>query len=974
MNLFELQQRANKIVENVNNYEASLTGSSANEKDLLDQHKYVDLFSLRPVFKRLFADTTENRLSTTLLNDTNINLISSFAPAPNITFNYNTNEINIDVLEQQISFDISSLINLTSNGTLGGNTFAASAKSTEGSYSAYKAFTNNITDYYGPSSASVPQWLKFYSPYPINLSSVTFNYMPYSGGGYDEAYKEVTIEGSNDDSSYVVIGSYSDTQADSVTVTIETTKTYKYFRFNFIEHSSRPNSSKGYGKVHITLGGSIIYNISNVPTEIPLDLFATYVDMSSSEIQGYFTPSDNKYIRLNLNSILDKIKDGSMSCELQIQCKPTSFENSKLFGDSQGDYSSVLAGNISATTAQAIILDDTNVGNLEDISLSLNSDILYSIKLDNSGKTSDNFFLNVSQGDNTYSKSGYKNYDVDAFTLPSLQIGSPTNNLTGTYFKGQIYTPGCKVLVTSTYIPEYDAPDYCYNIDLYNSSNMLAIEAETNKYIDRETRIKNGINYSYSTTIYDALVTESQLANVFRWNTSNPEDVPQNSIIFSRQVPGIVMYYLGSGYDGIYTATIPHSIGQQYLQRVNYNTPAIYGSYYRNKEYTQSQVGEEMGAEACKIFIPSSTYFSGRLINPQQIYQPIRKIGEANIDKGYNYQGKAVYHELVFKQRRSGCKDANLDFQFDTTSTTTDNDPQGLATRLVLAKQKQYYYQRPWFDELDELTDKDTSILADNIINNSKVDVPGGLTYTKELKAQVDTANNIFYNNKKSSTTTENGYIAIPIEFPENVDSFIIKCKFNKNRNLTNLVANTYISLGINKQGTFQTDSSIPNGQNCLYTQIESGNSTQIRVYEKNNNNTKTQQTSTGQAGLLGNNVDNTFKIEYVRSTKTLTLYKDINNTGVFSEVKKLTLESELKLDYVKYLFIGCNYNAVLANAITSYQQFQLSCYLDTLEFYINGKRIQPVQGTTRNMTDEEFYSSYHLDYETWADSINKEL
>ena len=167
MDYYELQQRANKLVENVNNYEASLTGSSANENTLLDEHKYVDIFSLRPVFKRLFADTTENRLSTTLLNDIDINLISSFAPAPNITFNYNKNDINVDIPGQQVSFDLGSLVNLTSNGTLGGDTFAASAKSTEGSYSAYKAFTNDITDYWGPNGTSVPQWLKFYSPYPI---------------------------------------------------------------------------------------------------------------------------------------------------------------------------------------------------------------------------------------------------------------------------------------------------------------------------------------------------------------------------------------------------------------------------------------------------------------------------------------------------------------------------------------------------------------------------------------------------------------------------------------------------------------------------------------------------------------------------------------------------------------------------------------------------------------------------------------
>lgn len=644
MNYYELQQRANKIVENVNNYEASLTGSSANENDLLDQHKYVDLFSLRPVFKRLFADVTENRLSTTLLNDVDINLISSFAPAPIAFVNFQNNSVSI-----------------------------------------------------------------------LNTSE----------------------------------------------------------------------------------------------------------DATSNDYKRAF------------------------------------------------------------------------------------------------------------------------------------------------------------------------------NIDLYNNSNMIAVEAENNKYINRDARIKNGLNYSYSANIYDALITESQLANVFRWNTSNPDDVSQNNIIFSRQVPGVVMYYLGSGYNGIYTATIPHSLNNSTLQSVNYNTPAIYGSYYRNKDYTQSQVGEEMGAEACKVFIPSSTYFSGRLINPQQIYQPTREVGEANIDKGYNYQGKAVYHELVFKQRRTGCKDANLDFKYSPSSgntipepeppdysiNTTDNDPQGLATRLVLAKQKQYYYRRPWFDELDELTDKDTSILAGNIISNSKVDIPL-ISYTAQGNAQIDTENNIFYNNPSNG----NGFLSYPIEMPEELDSFIIYCSFNNNRHPElNSSANVYISLGYDTVGNFQVNSNVPVGANVLSIALNSKNGGVGEVYEtrlftKTSNGADrivadVYRPESGWTNpILQPNIKTKLKIEYVKAQQTISIYYDTTDSGAFTLLRTVSNITDINTSGINYLLIGCNYIGNNNPAINRYQNQKVSYYIDDTEVYINSIKQIPMQASQRNMTDSEFYNQYHLDYETWAKSVNKPL
>lgn len=51
MEYLELQTRANLIVDKVNAYEAQLSKQTVNESEILTQHKYADLFSLRPVLK-----------------------------------------------------------------------------------------------------------------------------------------------------------------------------------------------------------------------------------------------------------------------------------------------------------------------------------------------------------------------------------------------------------------------------------------------------------------------------------------------------------------------------------------------------------------------------------------------------------------------------------------------------------------------------------------------------------------------------------------------------------------------------------------------------------------------------------------------------------------------------------------------------------------------------------------------------------
>lgn len=291
--------------------------------------------------------------------------------------------------------------------------------------------------------------------------------------------------------------------------------------------------------------------------------------------------------------------------------------------------------------------------------------------------------------------------DID---LPVIASSAPMWNTKFNFFN-----------TTESY--QSDQHEFMNSLDIYNNNNLIMLDQKQNLITDRNTRIKQGINYAYSSNIKDALVTESQLANVFAWNTTDKRGIKNNIQTTHRQVPGIVLYYLGNGYDNSYTATIGCNESDE-LNSVQYAHPVTYGSWYVNPTITSvggestSQLPwlKEEGGSCCRIFIPGCNYTRGKLESPQQIWQPDR-----NSNQGIKYQGKAIYHELVFKNRRSGCTDYNLDFT-SGLADIPDNDPQGLATRLALSKQKDYYFNRPWFNELDTENKLNSSKLADELL------------------------------------------------------------------------------------------------------------------------------------------------------------------------------------------------------------------------------------------------------------------
>lgn len=595
MNLFELQQRANILVEKVNQYEASLVGTEIDETDTLNQHKYADLYSLRPVMKLLFGSTLEERLNRTLDNDIPLKVFASSAPANNSTFNL-------------LSFNPGDI--------------------------RYKLDNSK--------SGIQPQGSSNYIP-ALNSSP---NYFTFD----DNNYGNVSI--------------------NKKTGEVTTTGFYSHAKIDYyITQDLQADTSK-----------------SNL---ILCSVASQYKDKTSSSF------SKNSNITWYF-----KINQSSNDSNTQLQMTTNI---SEMY--------------IGIDLGKRLVSGDK-----------LTLDIYFYTKLEPS-ETTNNFSYKLSIN-NTFNHAN-NNYSLDFLTTSQMEnfIGF-RNNIYTDYLTGYALN-SCDIDYDSSYLSyplvsmdvgyKSDTHEFMNNIDMYNNYNMLQLDVKQNSVTDRDTRIKQGINYSYSSNIADALVTESQIANIFKWNTTNDTVIMNNTMSVNRQVPGIVCYYLGNNYRGVYTATIPYAVLTDNINSVNYSTPAYYGAYY-STDVTTSQVGVFPGADACRIFMPGLNYTRGMLISPQQIWQPEKIVGDDNTNKGFNWQGQAIYHELVFKNRRPGSKDSNVDF-IPTIDTVADNDPQGLATRFALAQQKPYYNNRPWFNELDELYGKDATKLV-NYINANSISKP----------------------------------------------------------------------------------------------------------------------------------------------------------------------------------------------------------------------------------------------------------
>lgn len=124
---------------------------------------------------------------------------------------------------------------LSSNGTLGGDSFAAAASSYyDNTVQPYCATKHDGSRWQSNNGSSFPQWLTYYVPDGLVLSSVTFNNVDGQDGNGQYVFGTYEFLVSNDNSTWTSLGSFTNTYigSDDFDVDISTTESYKYFKIN----------------------------------------------------------------------------------------------------------------------------------------------------------------------------------------------------------------------------------------------------------------------------------------------------------------------------------------------------------------------------------------------------------------------------------------------------------------------------------------------------------------------------------------------------------------------------------------------------------------------------------------------------------------------------------------------------------------------------------------------------------------------
>lgn len=487
---------------------------------------------------------------------------------------------------------------------------------------------------------------------------------------------------------------------------------------------------------------------------------------------------------------------------------------------------------------------------------------------------------------------------------------------------------------------ETTTKEFIQNIDMMNNYNMLQLDVKENTVVNKSDRIKQGINYSQSVHINDAMLIESQVANLFKWNTTNEDNIDNNVIVNNRQVPGIVCYYLGNNYDSSYTATLPQNKTNK-LNGLTYSYPTYYGAYY-TKDATTSQVGQYPGSECLRMFIPGMFYTGGVLRSPQQIWLPDVKFGDDNIGYGFNWQAQGLYHELVFKNKRR-------------------NTDQVLVTKEVFDKSKFIIIGNPTITDDGIATgfSKNNYIRVKNIFNP--------LDHSWVIKGcfTIDSTTS----KSRQIYTNSNGINGINLVI-------------NSSNKLQLYLSNNGTSYNI---GILTSDRELsPNVKYYFIAEFDGNKTYKLTIYDGIKYSVYTLTSSltipeNSNQGTIGYNA--WFDRCFYGSIDISSFEFYINNNLVFKGTK--TVPETVKLDFIPGVDSvsdndeqGFATRLALAKQKKFYKNRPWFTELNSLSELDASKLADSIDEKSKNdegapLTDTEFYTNYRLDYDTFANSYN---
>ena len=125
---------------------------------------------------------------------------------------------------------------LTSNGTLGGNSFAVSGVTYGTHRDLWNMFDNNLNTFYDPSDG--PNWypvvFTVYNTNPICITKIQYV-------GISTYYQsKVQVQGSNDNSTWTNLGTYNLASGSTQTANITNTQFFNYYKFTGEGYSMVP--------------------------------------------------------------------------------------------------------------------------------------------------------------------------------------------------------------------------------------------------------------------------------------------------------------------------------------------------------------------------------------------------------------------------------------------------------------------------------------------------------------------------------------------------------------------------------------------------------------------------------------------------------------------------------------------------------------------------------------------------------------
>lgn len=149
------------------------------------------------------------------------------------SFTTTGSDININLNLKSASWKTFVRPNLTSNGTLGGDSFAATDESMLGtSYSAYRAL-NGVTSDYTWTSSDISS-ITFYNPKVLKVSKLI---VTYSQDSTTYQARKIVVQGSNDNENWTNLAEIGYASGISREIEVNSKKAYKYHKLIFTTYS-----------------------------------------------------------------------------------------------------------------------------------------------------------------------------------------------------------------------------------------------------------------------------------------------------------------------------------------------------------------------------------------------------------------------------------------------------------------------------------------------------------------------------------------------------------------------------------------------------------------------------------------------------------------------------------------------------------------------------------------------------------------